>query len=131
MCSVVVEENTYMCCFIEERGKLHAFFRSSASLCLHRCHRLTYDVTFSFFTISSLFVDRFWRSVRFCRLILIRKPFIMVRGVKMLSIGGGFLILSNFRELFELLWMLSSLFYIKIIILFLIFFSLVSCEVIL
>ena len=60
-------------------------FRSSASLLIERCHRLTH-VTFRFFP---LIVDRFGRSLRFCHLEF-DKEAISDAGVKMPGIDGGF-----------------------------------------
>ncbi len=49
-------------------------------------------------TISPLFVDRFWRSLRFCYLKFNKEALSDGCRVKTQGIGEGFWILSDFRE---------------------------------
>ncbi len=57
------------------------------------------SITTSRLTLSTIYPrclgDRFGLSLRFCRRLecVIRKPFLVVRGVKMDAIGGGFCLL--------------------------------------
>ena len=48
--------------------------------------------------MSVLFVDRFERSLRFYHLYFKKEDILMVRGVKISSIGGGFELLSDLES---------------------------------
>ncbi len=112
-------EKTILTC-INWRQKLYNVLSHERTLTINDCfseaHLLynqidvsltTLHLTLS--TIYPLFVDQ---SRRFATYNLTKKPFIMVRWVKMAGIDArGFWILSDFREFFsELMWMMSPLF---------------------
>ncbi len=80
-----------------EKQHYSDFIKSSASLIFDSTHSIMTSCL-SFSTLSPLVADRFGCFYGIDTIYLIRKPFLMVTGVKMTQFGGGE-ILNDFREL--------------------------------